>query len=166
MTKVDRLTRILALGLGPVLLMIAQHGRVDGIVSSRFVLSIHLERDRLAVGEPVKLSSTLKNVSRTAREYPESTDEWDYEFTVTDLNGRAPGMTEHGQWLATAERGGSRVIKTLDAGGELHRDFDLGKMFVFAPGRYCVRATRILFPESGRVVTRAVSNAVCFDVSK
>jgi len=151
---------------GSVFLLPGQYKPANSQFSTRFRLEVRLAHERVAADEPVEISTTLKNISRAPATFAETMDEWDYDFIVTDMSGHAPPRTAYGQRLARAERGGRRIGRTLDPDAEVHRKFDLRSIFVFARGRYCLRALRFVSSEDGKTPSVALSNAACFEVTK
>jgi len=116
-------------------------------------------------GSPVIATLTLKNTSKERAQVRETIDEWDYEFIVTDATGKQVDLTAYGSKLSEAERSGHAILRSMEPGAEIRKDFDLSRIFVLdVPGRYYVRAIRAVLPATGTTAEKAVSDAIEFAV--
>jgi hypothetical protein len=105
-------------------------------------------------------------VSRDPGRIPETLDEWDYEFVVTDSSGKEARRTDYGRQMAERDRGGRRIDRTIEPGGEIRKTFNLDRFYTFnEPGRYYVRAARTVVPANGTAAEKAVSNIATFVVA-
>ena len=162
---------LLAIAIGGCLAGIAGQspGRTEpipGRISKRFQLSVKVDPTEVKAGLPVMVKVTIRNVSSKVGRIPETLDDWDYEFTVIESSGKDVTRTEYGRQVAERERGGRRIDLEIRPTDEVRKTFDLGRFYVLnEPGRYYVRVTRIVVPDTGTTPERAVSSFVGFSIS-
>lgn len=132
-----------------------------------FDLNISLSRDVFPPGEPIWVRVVFENVSSTEQEYGAQSKDFDYILYCVDEQGGTVPPTLFGVRMA-GNRGRGRYIRSvLGAGQQLINEILVSRhLDLSLVGKYSLRLTRDVFPNTAAHGPTIASNVCLFEISE
>ena len=145
----------------------AKRAPVPVKISTRFQMVAQIgDADAIRLGSPVILTLRLANASSALVHLLETSDDFDYEVTISNQFGEEVPRTEMGRHLVEDERSSRAITREIKPGEALDVTLDLSTIFALRKtGKYYARVARVVVPATKiRGCEKVVSNAVSFNV--
>ncbi len=136
--------------------------KIESATSKGLQFSAEIEKEVFSPNELIVLKVSVKNTTQMTYYLPDTYHpEWDYNLEVKNEKRENVPLTADGERLMKNIAIFRQVNKEIAPGTELHRDFQISKLFkMTAPGLYAVTVKhRVWEPKSGAFST-ITSNTV------
>jgi hypothetical protein len=134
----------------------------QGRSSAGLKLSVHLEKETFANGEPILASLLTRNSGSRIRTVMVADPEKVYSFVVKDEKGLSVPLTQYGEKVQKSlEDSLGRGFIKLKPGQVAQSTIQIDKLYKMnVPGAYYITAKRSIFRQDDKGVIEVVSNTV------
>jgi hypothetical protein len=146
----------------------ANSKKPDVVRSTGVLLMAQAARDVVAAGEPVTLTLTITNESKTTRFIWETSATEQYRLIVLDGRGKPASVTPYGEKeLRPREDHLARHLRGMEPGEQSRDTIEVNKLFeMSSPGTYSISAARTIYDRKGKGIGTVHSNSVSVNVTQ
>jgi hypothetical protein len=136
--------------------------RPEGTTSFGFLLAVQADADEIAGSSPLKLSLTIKNISKRKGYILETSATEQYHLVVLDDKERPVSLTAYGEkeLQPRADHLG-QMMRAIEPGEESRDTIEVNKLYhMSSPGIYSITAWRIVYDKEGKEAGTVQSNPI------
>jgi len=139
--------------------------RIWGRSESGCLLSISVPDTQIQGGRGVELRIIFRNDGQNEVIFPRISNWFDYKYNVLYEDDQVVSLTKFGEIYIRAISSGSRAIRTISPGSEVHTELLINRLYDMSlPGRYTLEAFKEIPNPSGSGFVKVISNTISIDV--